>query len=77
MESKATKGKLSLLKKYLETEKCEKCECLHGAFAILYTECEDKELKKEIKQLISKNLHSCLGCEPCPPADIIVDIDIK
>lgn len=72
MNKEVIKKELAYLKTFSCIDKCEKCECLHGALAKLYTECKDHELKNEIKQMISKDLHSCLGCEYCPPAEIFV-----
>ena len=51
-------------------EECATCECFLGYVSQLGTETDDlgrkflKDHKPERHQM-----HSCLGCDPCPPGD--------
>lgn len=71
------KGGLSLskVKEYLEKaefsfrhEECESCECYLGYIAQLQIDSgpEANEYLKRYK-LARDEIHSCLGCDPCPP----------
>jgi hypothetical protein len=51
-------------------EECKSCECFLGYLAHLEMDSDESG-----KELISKytqdrrKVHSCLGCDPCPPAN--------
>lgn len=68
MEKERAREHLDRLSEYMETEKCRECECLQGAFAQLRTDWP--ELGEDIDELVTEKVHSCLDCDPCPPADI-------
>ncbi len=50
---------------------CWTCDCLQGFITQLSIDLE-KEGVAELKKLIKerKLLHSCLGCDPCPPGEL-------
>jgi hypothetical protein len=53
---------------------CWTCECLQGFIAQLLIDMKDEdilELEKLIKD--SSSLHSCLGCDPCPPGALFTE----
>lgn len=64
---------LERLKGYSQIEKCRACECLQGALVQLKK--DRPELGGEIDSLLvsAHEMHRCLGCKPCPPADVWVD----
>lgn len=68
MKKEKTEEYLKEFSRYLEVEKCIECECLQGALVQL--KLDWPELAEEVDRLISKEFHSCLGCEPCPPAEL-------
>ncbi len=59
-----------LKKSAIKTE-CWDCECFQGFFAQLEIDQEEK-LPEDIAALKveSSKMHSCLGCDSCPPADV-------
>ncbi len=63
-----TQKYLNALEKILKIEKCRECECLQGALTQLRIDVPP--LKGKIDKLLSGNLHKCLGCKPCTPADL-------
>ncbi len=73
-----TKEDVAALLKRLEQEeprrRCWSCECLQGFIAQLELDAAD-----DAKPLLArhkttpKNIHACLGCEPCPPADLFAE----
>jgi hypothetical protein len=59
-------------------EACRTCECFLGYLARLTIDSDPKEpgpAGSTVRSLLSaykperKEMHSCLGCDPCPPAD--------
>lgn len=69
-----------LLEEYYRIDRCRRCECLHGALwrlRALVDSVEDGERREfllvSIDRLLSaSNLHPCMGCEQCEPANLIV-----
>ena len=51
-------------------EACLTCECFLGLVAQLYgdVDANGKQILKAYK-VDRKNMHACLGCDPCPPGD--------
>lgn len=68
MNIKDAKRHLKALRQNSRIEKCGQCECLHGA--IMQIMLDWAELKRETDGLISVQVHKCLGCETCPPAEV-------
>lgn len=70
MEVKKDNGRelLKELSRYLIVDKCMACECLHAA--LMQLRLEHPELAGGINRFAEEKLHSCLGCDPCPPADL-------
>ena len=62
---------LSRLRDYLPRDECWTCECLQGYLTQLEIDATDPASRKAIEDVRIPNsrLHSCLGCDPCPPAD--------
>jgi hypothetical protein len=58
---------------------CRGCECLHGVLVALRLALEDLPPGPEQAALLASlraavrpaDLHSCLGCQPCAPGDIL------
>ena len=50
---------------------CNTCECFHGYIAQLRIDSDSvtKELFTSYK-IDRKEMHHCLGCDPCPPGDL-------
>jgi hypothetical protein len=65
---------LKKLREYHQVKKCRHCECLQGALVWLQV-AEGDEVDAEIKVLLvgHNKIHSCLGCDPCPPVGVLVD----
>ncbi len=69
-----------VLQPFLGVDKCVDCECLQAgltelvmALEALPEEPERDKLLRSVRQgLDLSNLHGCLGCDPCEPADILV-----
>jgi hypothetical protein len=53
---------------------CWTCDCLQGYVMQLLIDLE-KEAVTELKKLLQdrKLLHSCLGCDPCPPGELFTE----
>jgi hypothetical protein len=53
---------------------CQTCECFLGLVAQLHSlaDANGKEILKTYK-VQSKEIHACLGCDPCPPGDRYAD----
>jgi len=56
-------------------DECRDCECLQGVLVqIEIVAGEDvSEITGPLK-VSAEQMHSCLGCNPCPPAEIFGDI---
>ena len=56
-------------------DECRNCECLQGVLVqIEIVAGEDvSEITGPLK-VSAEQMHSCLGCNPCPPAEIFGDI---
>lgn len=63
---------LERLKEFILIEKCRACECLQGALVQLKK--DRPEWEEEIGSLLvpAYEMHKCLGCDPCPPAEVWV-----
>ena len=57
---------------------CSTCECFHGYLAQLRIDSDsaDKDLFTLYK-VDRKDMHHCLGCDPCPPGDLYSDYMLK
>lgn len=53
---------------------CNTCECFLGYLAQLRIDSDlaDKELFLPFK-VDRKDMHKCLGCDPCPPGDLYAE----
>ena len=52
-------------------EACWSCECLQGFLTQLELDAtEEAKMFLEVYKVRPERLHGCLGCEPCPPADL-------
>jgi len=58
------------IKPFLDDEKCRTCDCLQGALVELSLS-GDEHLKALVEphRIMATEMHGCLGCEPCPPAE--------
>ncbi len=62
---------LSELEASITRTECRTCECFQGFLAQLEGDCEPAALPLiRLKEVPDDQLHSCLGCDPCPPADV-------
>lgn len=55
-------------------EECATCECYLGFLAQLELD-GDQEIREYLAALkpSRENIHSCLGCDPCPPGILYTD----
>lgn len=52
-------------------EACWSCECLQGYITQLELDASDEAKPLlETYEVRPERLHGCLGCEPCPPAEV-------
>ena len=53
---------------------CQDCECFLGFVTQLRVD-SDSESHNLLKQyrVDRNNIHSCLGCDPCPPGDLYAE----
>ncbi len=53
---------------------CYTCECFLGYIAQLHIDSDplDRDLLRPFK-VDRKEMHRCLGCDPCPPGDVYAD----
>lgn len=60
------------LKKSAIIEECWDCECFQGLIAQLEMDFDEATASPQLKSLIieAEKLHYCLGCDPCPPAEL-------
>jgi len=65
-------GKLmGQLEQVATQEACWSCECLQGYIAQLKLDAaEEARSLLETYEVRPERLHGCLGCEPCPPAEV-------
>lgn len=62
---------LSQLEESITRPECRTCECFQGFLAQLEGDSEPEALSIiHTKEVPEDQLHSCLGCAPCPPADV-------
>jgi hypothetical protein len=61
---------LERLRPWLSEERCRTCDCFQGALVQL--ELDGGESAKrlvEAHRVPSEQMHACLGCDPCLPAE--------
>jgi hypothetical protein len=52
-------------------EECRSCDCLQGFIVQLELDAaEDVRGLTEAFKVSREQVHGCLGCEPCPPAEL-------
>ncbi|MBL7071101.1 MAG: hypothetical protein ISS26_02880 [Candidatus Omnitrophica bacterium] len=62
---------LRRLKKWYKEEKCRTCDCFQAALTQFELDGGDKVKNKLNNMKVFKDrMHSCLGCDPCPPGEI-------
>jgi hypothetical protein len=71
MKKEQVKALLNELSEYWNIEKCRECECLQGMLVQL--KLDRPELKEDVDKLTTDQFHKCLGCDPCPPAEVWVE----
>ena len=55
-------------------EACWSCECLQGIIRQLELDAAaEARFLLETYEVRPERLHGCLGCDPCPPADVFAD----
>jgi hypothetical protein len=73
LDSEKLKQQLHKLFSELPLEECTTCECLQGFLTQLSLDSEDySEVLKPI-MVTQSEMHSCLGCSPCPPAEMMTE----
>jgi hypothetical protein len=57
---------------------CNTCECFLGYLAQLRIDSDpaDKDLFVPFK-VDRKDMHKCIGCDPCPPGDLYAEYMLK
>ena len=65
---------LNQAKESFPHEACRECECFLGYVARLKVDAggEGKDLFAAY-QIERSRIHSCLGCDPCPPGDLFAE----
>lgn len=65
---------LAKLKTSLPKEECGTCDCLQGLLSQLELDLgsEIRPLTKPLR-VTDREMHGCLGCNPCPPAEIFAE----
>ena len=57
--------------KSIQQDECLTCDCFVGFIVQLELDCEEDISSLTEKYKIKKeDMHGCLGCNPCPPAEI-------
>ncbi len=65
------RGLLEQLERAATREACWSCECLQGYITQLKQDAaEEARSLVEAYEVRPERLHGCLGCEPCPPAEV-------
>ncbi len=65
------KSLLTELEVSITRSECRTCECFQGFLAQLEGDCKPEALPLiQSMEVSDDRLHACLGCDPCPPADI-------
>lgn len=69
------KDLLEKLESSMIRDECSSCECLQGVLAQIEIDAaEDITDLTDTLKVSPAQMHSCLGCEPCPPAEIFGDM---
>lgn len=63
---------IELIKKHYELPKCRTCECLQVFLTRLEMDTKFEKINGQIRMLMlpGRYIHPCLGCKPCPPAEL-------
>jgi hypothetical protein len=66
----AVKRFIERLQEQLPREECRSCDCLQGFLVQLEMDAtEDVADLTSLLKVDPSEMHSCLGCNPCPPAE--------
>jgi hypothetical protein len=69
---------LDRLKDAAMRQECWSCECLRGFLAQMELDAaQDAQPLLAKHRVPAQNIHACLGCEPCPPAEIFAEYLIR
>jgi len=62
------------IKKATIKNDCWTCECLQGFVTQLMIDLKGEDIHELEKFIIDTSpLHSCLGCDPCPPGELFTE----
>ena len=62
------------LEKLVEKEECWSCDCLQGLLTQLELDSPDDLTRVTESLKTARNeMHGCLGCDPCPPAELFAE----
>jgi hypothetical protein len=69
---------LSEAKEAFPHDECPTCECFLGYVARLRADADaDGKVLAAACQIEKARIHSCLGCDPCPPGDLFANYTRK
>ena len=75
MDSGQITTRLDRLRAVAPVPDCSTCECLQGYLAQLQLlATDDGTALVTLLRVARTEMHSCLGCDPCPPGDLLVTL---
>jgi hypothetical protein len=74
LTTKMVGDRLATLREAMILEECLTCECMQGFLTQLEIDAAEEvtELTTSFK-VTRAEMHPCLGCDPCPPADLFAE----
>jgi hypothetical protein len=67
------KAYLDRLKTSVAKKECWSCDCMQGLLTQLELDCPQATELVDPLKVPARQMHSCLGCEPCPPGAVFAE----